>query len=106
MPHEDKEFSDERQLDRNHEELELLNDKVRRLMLDGVPGAAELYRRNRELLKQCERSRLQRAARNVKVGDLTAEALRESQELLDRIAASRGSDEKLITSTRQHLRRG
>ena len=98
--------SDDRRLDRNYEELELLNDKVRRLMLDGVQGAAELYRRNRELLKQCERSRLQKAALTVKVSDLTAEALRESHELLDRSAAAQGADNKMIDPAPEHLRHG
>lgn len=81
-----------RRLDRNYEELELLNDKVRSLMLRGVPGAAELYHRNKDLLKHCERSRLQKTERHVDVGALAGRALVESQELLDQAAAKGGAD--------------
>ena len=84
--------NDGRRLDRNYEELELLNDKVRSLMLRGVPGAADLYRRNKDLLKHCERSRLQKSERHVEVGALAGQALIESQELLDQAAARGGAE--------------
>ena len=77
-----------RRLDRNYEELEVLNDGVRRLMLVGVPGAAELYRKNRELLKQCERFRGKKVAQSGQVAEHASRALIESRELLERASSS------------------
>jgi len=77
-----------RRLDRNYEELEVLNDGVRRLMLFGEPGAAELYRKNRELLKQCERFRGKKVAQRGDVAEHASRALIEGRELLERASSS------------------
>ena len=77
-----------RRLEIFYEELELLNDKVRRLAQKEVPGAAEIYRRNQDALRLCERLRGRWLSHPGGALEETARALRESQDLLDRLAES------------------